>query len=126
MRRTRAQTEREPTTALINIVFLILIFFMVTGSLAGPPPASPDYAESEGGDCCSPPDALVVMAGGDMLYQGQHLASPGQYLDLIDPGAPARLLPDKTLPAEDLLAVVAELQAAGGVRVVLMTENAPQ
>ncbi|HBT01217.1 MAG TPA: biopolymer transporter ExbD, partial [Citreicella sp.] len=36
MRKVRQKTEREPTIALINIVFLMLIFFLVAGTLAQP------------------------------------------------------------------------------------------
>ena len=36
MRARRPKTEREPTIALINIVFLMLIFFLVAGTLAQP------------------------------------------------------------------------------------------
>ncbi len=34
MRRARTASKREPTIALINIVFLMLVFFMVAGTLA--------------------------------------------------------------------------------------------
>lgn len=36
MRAHRQKSEREPTIALINIVFLMLVFFMVAGTLAAP------------------------------------------------------------------------------------------
>lgn len=126
MRRTHSQSKREPTTALINIVFLILIFFMVTGSLAAPPLASPDYVESDAGTCCIPPDALIVTADGEMFFRNQSVASVESYLEQVGEGAPARLLPDKALPAADLLRLVTEVQEAGASRVVLMTEALPQ
>ena len=126
MKRTRSQSEREPTTALINIVFLILIFFMVTGTLAAPPLTAPDYTTSEDGECCSPPDALIVMADGTMSYEGRSIGSPADYLEAIGPDAPARLLPDKALPAKELLRLTRLLREAGADRIILMTENTPQ
>ncbi|HBR39356.1 MAG TPA: biopolymer transporter ExbD, partial [Sulfitobacter pontiacus] len=37
MRRfAKSKPQREPTIALINIVFLMLVFFMVAGTLAQP------------------------------------------------------------------------------------------
>ena len=126
MRRTRSQSPREPTTALINIVFLILIFFMVTGSLAAPPLAAPDYAESDMGECCVPPDALIIAADGAMFFRNQPIASVEAYLGEIGEAAPARFLPDKALPAADLLRLVTEAQDAGASRVILMTETLPQ
>jgi biopolymer transport protein ExbD len=126
MKRRSFQTEREPTTALINIVFLILIFFMVTGTLAAPPLASPDYVESDAGDCCVPPDALVITAKGEMFFQNQPIASAEAYLDQLGEDTPARVLPDKALPAPELLSLVNRLQQAGADRVVLLTETFPQ
>lgn len=124
MRRTRTQTQREPTTALINIVFLILIFFMVAGSLAAPPANAPDFVESDAPDCCIPPDALFVAADGEMSYQGKPIASAGDYLGELSGDTPgARLLPDKELPAQDLLKLVSALCNAGAERVILMTEH---
>ncbi|MEZ5986092.1 MAG: biopolymer transporter ExbD [Hyphomonas sp.] len=126
MRRTRSQSEREPTTALINIVFLILIFFMVTGSLAAPPLASSDYVESDVGECCVPPNALIIAADGSLYFRNQPVASVEAYLTQIDDEAPARLLPDKALPAADLLRLVNRMQVAGANRVILMTETRSQ
>ena len=124
MKRTRTQTQREPTTALINIVFLILIFFMVAGSLSPLPAEIPDFVESENLDCCSPPDALFITAEGDMSYQGQRIESASDYLELIADDRPtARLLPDKALPAPDLLELVRAFREAGVEHVILMTEN---
>ena len=126
MRRTRSQSEREPTTALINIVFLILIFFMVTGSLAAPPLASPDYVESDAGECCVPPDALIITANGELFFRNQPVPTVEAYVAQIGDETPARLLPDKALPAADLLRLVSQTQDAGANHVIFMTETLPQ
>lgn len=36
MRKAKTSSRREPTIALINIVFLMLVFFMVAGTLSQP------------------------------------------------------------------------------------------
>ena len=77
MRRSRSASRREPTTALINIVFLILIFFMVAGTLSGPLGESIEFVETRGLDCCAPPDALAISADGALTYKGAALGGLG-------------------------------------------------
>jgi biopolymer transport protein ExbD len=82
MSRAHPKPRREPTIALINVVFLMLVFFMVAGALA--PPLDPtlslvDTAELEGRP---PPDALVLHADGRLSYRGAALGDAAAYLAL--------------------------------------------
>ena len=47
MKRRRQKAPRDPVISLINIVFLILIFFMVAGSLSSPPDPSIRFVQTE-------------------------------------------------------------------------------
>ncbi|MEL6206235.1 MAG: biopolymer transporter ExbD, partial [Pseudomonadota bacterium] len=80
MRARRRRAEREPTIALINIVFLMLIFFLVAGTLARP--LDPDLTLVQTADLgpAGPPDALVVHADGRLSFRGDDLASAAAYL----------------------------------------------
>lgn len=119
----RRKTVREPTIALINIVFLILIFFMVTGSLSKPPNPSLDLVSSEGLECCAPSDALTISAAGELSYFDETFASEQQFLarNRLD-GAPLKILPDRALPASQLLKIMGVLQASGAEKIILLTE----
>ncbi|APZ51704.1 ExbD/TolR family protein [Salipiger abyssi] len=129
MRARRPKTEREPTIALINIVFLMLIFFLVAGTLAQP--LDPELklvstADLEGSP--PPPDALVVHPDGALSLRGEVQDSPETYLAALDPEARAlvRLVPDRDLPAADLVEVARALRAGGAEKVMIVSERGLQ
>ncbi|MCD9149125.1 ExbD/TolR family protein [Pseudophaeobacter flagellatus] len=122
----RIPMPKEPTIALINIVFLMLIFFMIAGTLA--PPLDRDLtliktADLEGRE---PPDTLVVHADGRLTLRGAPIADAGGYVAGLSPEARAvvRIVPDQALPARELVQVGNTLRAAGAQRVVLISERA--
>ena len=123
MRRTR--TKREPTIALINIVFLMLVFFMVSGTLS--PPLDRDLALVNTADLEGrpPPDALVIHADGRLSHRGADQPDAGTYFATLEPdaGAEVRIVPDRTLPAADLVAVGRALRQAGAEKVIIVSER---
>lgn len=124
MKRPKRRTRRDPVVSLINIVFLILIFFMVAGTLARAPTDAISFVQTSGNDCCVPPDALAITREGALLKDGV----PLQRLDAVvaaatHAGEPVRLLPDRGLPARILLSRVSELRAAGAGAIVILTED---
>jgi len=127
MKRARTPSRREPTIALINIVFLMLIFFMVVGTLA--PQLAEDFAaiETTQLECCVPPDTLFVRADGTIIHDGQPASTFEHYLAQLDPNEPvARILPDAHLPALELLSLIDSLHAEGAERVIVLTEHQPR
>ena len=69
----RKFSRREPTIALINIVFLMLIFFMITGTIAKPIEKTLRLIETENLLRIDPPDALVLLKDGTMKFNGHNL-----------------------------------------------------
>ena len=129
MRKLAPRTaQREPTIALINIVFLMLVFFMVAGTLAQPLDRSLDLVRTADLEGRAPPDALVIHPDGRLVYRGADQLDVAAYLE----GLPdeqrdvIRLVPDRALPAADLVALTRDLRAAGAQRVILVTERALQ
>lgn len=123
MRVRRQKTEREPTIALINIVFLMLIFFLVAGQLARPPEPGLKLVRTAELDGASPPDALVLHPDGRMAYRGADVAEAEAFVAGLDDAARAvvRVLPDRDLPAARLVETGRALRAAGAGRVVIVT-----
>ena len=70
MKRSKLQTRRDPVISLINIVFLILIFFMIAGTLASPPDPSVRFVQTQDLECCVPPDAVSIDKTGQLRRGG--------------------------------------------------------
>ena len=125
MRKARQKTEREPTIALINIVFLMLIFFLVAGTLAVPLDGDLTLVRTAELERTAPGDALVVHADGRMSFRGQDIGAPSDYLALLDEESRerVRIVPDAELPAIELVAIGRALRRAGAGSVVIVTER---
>lgn len=116
---------REPTIALINIVFLMLIFFLVAGTLAPPLDGALRLVRTADLEGAAPPDALVIRADGTLRYRGMAVASASDWWSEQD-SAVARLVPDRDLPAQTLVQIGRALREAGAERVVVVTERGLQ
>ncbi len=125
MRRHRVRTEREPTIALINIVFLMLIFFLVAGSLAAPLDKDLRLVNTPDLEGSAPADALVLHADGRMTHRGAQITSVAEIVAGLSEQARkrVRIIPDRALPAAVLVAKGRALRDAGAERVVIMTER---
>ena len=106
MRRQRIRTEREPTIALINIVFLMLIFFLVAGTLAVPLDKDLRLVNTAQLEGSPPADALVLHADGRMTNRGAEIASVAEFVAGLpeETRARVRIVPDRELPATVLVA----------------------
>ena len=124
MRRKPDRTRRDPTISLINIVFLILIFVMVSSTLSQPAQSSIAFIQTTGLECCAGGYVLEVDETGALYINGQPLADPIQYMDGLPPtDSTVRILPDQNLPARDLLRLVQRLKTLGASNVTIITEN---
>ncbi|UOA27826.1 biopolymer transporter ExbD [Pseudosulfitobacter sp. DSM 107133] len=126
MRAPRKTSEREPTIALINVVFLMLVFFMVAGTLAAP--LDPDLKLVETADLQSeaPADALVIGADGTLTHRGQPVGVAAFMVAVPAVLETARMIPDRAAPAHTVIETARALRAAGVARVVIVTEKALQ
>lgn len=146
--RTVSQGRRriEPTIALINVVFLMLVFFLVAGTLAKPLDRELKLVSVSDLEAAPPPDALVVYPDGRMTFRGEetdpasHVAQRAVEVEVevgdavsdasADGKGPAgplvRIVPDRELAAGELVRIGAELRAAGAGRLVVVTERALQ
>ncbi|MGR6467197.1 ExbD/TolR family protein [Rhizobium sp. PAMB 3182] len=126
--RKRQKREVESTIALINVVFLMLIFFLIAGTLAPPLDTGLSMIETEQSSPSPPPDALVVLEDGSLRFRGQPVTAAA-YVEMRRQNEDAddgtyRLVADRRLPATQMLEVVAALQEAGAERIELVTERA--
>jgi len=122
IRVNRPRRTRDSTIALINVVFLMLIFFLIAGTVATP--LDPDLnlvdtSELEGRE---PPDALVLHSDGTLSFRGTQ-TDPETYMAGREP-APVRIVPDRDVAGARLIEVTGELRRLGAVSVFVVTEKA--
>ncbi|MEB8385659.1 biopolymer transporter ExbD [Rhodobacteraceae bacterium KMM 6894] len=125
MKRKSAKKEREPTIALINIVFLMLIFFLVAGTLAAPLDSDLKLVRTADIEGSAPADALIVHADGRMTRKGLSVASAAAFIEALpeDARKKVRIVPDRDLPATALIGLGRKLREAGATRVAIVTEQ---
>lgn len=126
MRPRPPRRKPEPTIALINVVFLMLVFFMVAGTLAAPVDADLKLVDTRDLEGRDPANALVITRTGGLRFRGQSIAQPDAYLAHLEGADTARILPDRDAPARVLLEVSRRIRAAGFDKVLIVTEKALQ
>jgi biopolymer transport protein ExbD len=119
LRRRQARTPRETTIPLINVVLLMLVFFLIAGAIAPPLDGRVELVETSGLAGRAPPDAAVILADGTMTLRGAAVTPAA----LLAEGPAPRLVPDRGLPAAELIALSRELRDLGADEVWIVTER---
>ncbi len=125
--RPRRQDDDDRVLPLVNIVFLLLIFFMVAGTLSASDPftVEPAHSATQGESSTEPP-LILLAADGRLALDGAEMAEDA-LLEAIaarieaDGVAEARLKTDGGAEAVMLVALLAKLKEAGVETALLMT-----
>jgi biopolymer transport protein ExbD len=111
---------------MINIVFLLLIFFMLSATIAPPDPFDltlPDAALAEA-DVTLPPDTLHVSAQGELAFAALQGDAALAAIAARPAGSPLTVRADAALDGADFAALLARL-AAVGVGAIDLTVRQP-
>jgi len=123
--RKAEKRQLETTISLINIVFLMLIFFLVAGQLAPPQDGQVDLSKSEQAPPLPPPDALYARSDGSLIYRDEEVTAEAFLGHQTQAGETVvRLGADSALAADKLLGHVGALYAAGAHKVLIVTRKA--
>lgn len=117
----KRRTRGEPTLPLINIVFLMLVFFLAAAQLTRPI-GNVRLVETTNPDVVPPADAVVVHRDGGLEWQGK--ATSLTDLSGLFPVEQGRILPDRDASAHVVLDVARALRDQGAKNVFLVTERA--
>ncbi|GLQ38850.1 hypothetical protein GCM10007908_24700 [Rhizobium albus] len=123
----KKKTAPENTITLINVVFLMLIFFLVAGSLTPPIDQEVSMISTSEAERTAPADTLAIRADGSLWYRGQPVTLEtwaAEYTDGENAADRPKLLVDRALPASDLIEIASGLRALGVETVTVMTERA--
>ena len=109
---------------MINIVFLLLIFFMLVGAITKP--ADTDVLPPESASALIPEiseQELVINTNGDLLWNGQDITLSELAVSVIQapPEGVFSVKADASIAATDVIDVLDVLRSAGVSRVQLVT-----
>ena len=137
----RQQSPRRPAAermlALIDVVFLLLIFFMLSGTLRPPQPlevAAPESASAEPSAPRAESPVVWLDRAGAVALDAEPLARSelasrlrARLAATSAPDATGRveLRADARVPASALLPLLEELEAAGAREIDLVTQRRP-
>ncbi|KEJ95680.1 hypothetical protein SUH3_19405 [Pseudosulfitobacter pseudonitzschiae] len=116
---TPPRRAAENIVPMINVVFLLLIFFLMSAQIAPPDPIDVTVPDSTSEAAPLDPNALYVGADGTLAYAGvtgdAALAALSGHVGVLP------LRADAALPAAKLVALLPKLAAAGVDGVELIT-----
>jgi biopolymer transport protein ExbD len=125
------RNPQESTITLINVVFLMLVFFLIAGTLTPPLDKDVTLISTLESDQAEPPDALFVTVDGVLRARGAEVTAEAyvaairrKQLLLPEDPVTVKIAADRDLPAERLIAIVGELRDAGAARIAVVTERA--
>lgn len=118
------RSTREPVVPMINVVFLLLIFFLMTAQIVLPAPFDVTLPNASGaGDETTP--TLYLSAEGEIAFETTRgagaLAQAVQRAQALD--SPLRLVADADLPAEQLANTLGQVTRLGATEVTLVTQG---
>lgn len=122
IRYTQQPRKRDPSIALINIVFLMLVFFLIAGTIAAPLDPELKLVETAGLEGREPPDALVLREDGSLNFRG--LSTDAEQYMSDHGGGPVRIVPDRNANGLRMIELSRELRSLGATSVIIVTERA--
>ncbi|MGR3462263.1 MAG: ExbD/TolR family protein [Roseovarius sp.] len=118
----RRRRAPEPIVPMINVVFLLLIFFLMSAQIAPPAPFDVTLPESAAGDHTAPADTLYMDAEGRLAFND---ARGDAVLDALaaraTPDQPLQIRADAGMDARALARLLPQLAARGIAEVEIVT-----
>lgn len=121
----RKRRMGEPVVPMINVVFLLLIFFLMSAQITSAPPFDVVTPQAAASDGRTPPErTLWIDASGRLAYD---TARGDAVWPLVAAGSgPLHIRADAQVPAARLAALLPRLAALGVTETVLITAKAPR
>lgn len=114
----------ESIVPMINVVFLLLIFFLMTAQIAPPDPFGIEPPESAEGEAGAAPLVLQVSEAGETAFGEMRGDAALEAIAAEAAAGPVTLRAHAELPAEDLARIMADL-AGRGIGAVELATIAP-
>lgn len=112
----------DAVVPLINIVFLLLIFFMLAGTLGPTDPVAVDLPDGQMDDSDASDAAMVYMEADGIVWQGGQIMDAQRAADHLRELDRVAIKADAAAPAHELLVLMEALRDAGIDEITLVTE----
>ncbi|MEM9205587.1 MAG: biopolymer transporter ExbD [Pseudomonadota bacterium] len=117
--------QTESTIALINVVFLMLIFFLIAGTLVSQLDQDVELAVSPNSDIGEPPvDALFISKDGTLRSAGRQITIE-DFISRrgVEDENPVLVAADHRAEASSLVELLADLRARGVSNISIVTRK---
>ncbi|MEM7291023.1 MAG: biopolymer transporter ExbD [Pseudomonadota bacterium] len=123
----KPRKERDSTIALINIVFLMLIFFLIAGTIVPPIDGEISPVLNESTENAELEGMLAIRADGSMISKGAPITIgkfATSFLESTESdNLPVRIFPDQETKAAKVLDIANQLRTLGIAQIRLVTER---
>ena len=129
-KRTKRKSVQISLIPLINVVFLLLIFFMVAGSIEGVDIFEVTLPEAENGSMRPQVPSTVYLSSDGKIAVNNDIVVPEDLETILstlyinDPEHEINIKSDLNVPAERLIYVMNTIKEAGGEDISLVTQVA--
>jgi biopolymer transport protein ExbD len=125
--RARIHTHLE-MAPLIDVVFLLLIFFMLTTTFMVQEAVELQIPQSETAGEADPSALVIVLSHSDLTFNGESVSLEELKNTLVEPlqsdsDRAVTLMTDAEMPVQRILQVMDSIRSAGGRNVALATEG---
>jgi biopolymer transport protein ExbD len=125
--RARIHTHLE-MAPLIDVVFLLLIFFMLTTTFMVQEAVELQIPQSETAGEADPSALVIVLSHSDLTFNGESVSLEELKNALLEPlrsdsDRAVTLMTDAEMPVQRILQVMDSIRSAGGRNVALATEG---
>jgi biopolymer transport protein ExbD len=127
IRGSKPKQNTDWVLQFINIVFLILTFFLVVGTISGEQPPGMEIPVSTLSEGAAPPaGSLFIDVTGRMMHDGgpvklEKLSEVLSRSDGTVASAPLTIVADKRLPADTLVQILEALEKSGVGQISIIT-----
>lgn len=117
-----SRVKKESIIPMVNVIFLLLIFFLMTSSFIIPDPFELDKPYADSSNKVSTEERLYISKTGKVLISDKVNENAWRYLEQNTPEK-LLLIADSSFPAKDLLNISEKLKELGIIELNLLTNQ---
>jgi len=117
-----SRVKKESIIPMVNVIFLLLIFFLMTSSFIIPDPFELDKPNTYSSNKVSTEERLYISKTGNVFISDKVNENAWRYLEQSTPEE-LLLIADSSFPAKDLLIISEKLKELGIIELNLLTNQ---